>query len=834
MNIYALIPLLAATGFLVVIGVVLTRPLTRVHRVFLAYLAVSMLWSVSSFLLHVEFFPQLTFRINQALLIMGATVPIIYFHFVRAFFNRSTNICVVAGYLILAGFAIFVSLGGMLKSSYVLDGILYHEFDAFLYLLVAFEAVYQGTAIFYLVQGFRGATNPQERNRVGYLLLAVTVWMLFMFTNFIPVVANYSVDHIGNIANIGIISYAIMRFQLLNITYVARKSLSYLIMTLGLAGVYATIVLIGLQFFPLLPLYSTFLIASGATVLVALLTPSLRLKVQEAVDRLFYGRTYEHRRAVLNFGTRMGNIINLGELASEMLPAITRALRATRAMLLLQDGQPGDFTAQFVYPESAAEDRLKMGADNPVVTKLDKDNSPIDMRQLDSIPEFKGLWQSEKQQLIESNLGLLCPIKSRGSLIGILALGKKQTRGIYTAEDLDLAMSIASQAGVVIENAQLYSQALVRANTDGLTGLYNHRYFHERLEQEIARSSRFGHIFTVIMLDIDLFKTYNDNHGHLAGDDVLRRIGDYVKSSIRTIDVASRYGGEEFAIVLPQTRLEDAHVVAERIRKTVESRTISRGMPVTVSLGVASWPLDGVMKEEIIARADAALYRAKQSGRNRTCLSTEVTGNEEKSTPATGAEAGPRTLSTVYALAATVDAKDHYTYGHSKKVSEYAVALADAIGLPLDKVATIRAAALLHDIGKIGIPDSILNKKGPLTDEEWEVVKEHPRLGVEILRHVIDLVHCLPAVMHHHEHFDAKGYPAGFMGDSIPIEARILAIADAYDAMTSQRPYREQLSPQKAMEELKQCAGTQFDIQLVEVFRKVIETILAAQGKKVK
>ena len=180
-------------------------------------------------------------------------------------------------------------------------------------------------------------------------------------------------------------------------------------------------------------------------------------------------------------------------------------------------------------------------------------------------------------------------------------------------------------------------------------------------------------------------------------------------------------------------------------------------------------------------------------------------------------------LSIIYALAATVDAKDHYTYGHSKKVSEYAVALAQALNLPRDRIATIRAAALLHDIGKIGVPDSILNKQGPLTEAEWEPIKEHPQLGVEILRHVIDLINCLPAILHHHEHYNGSGYPFGLQESNIPLEARILAIADAYDAITSLRPYRKRLPTQEALAEIKRCAGSQFDPEFVDAFINIME-----------
>jgi putative nucleotidyltransferase with HDIG domain len=245
-------------------------------------------------------------------------------------------------------------------------------------------------------------------------------------------------------------------------------------------------------------------------------------------------------------------------------------------------------------------------------------------------------------------------------------------------------------------------------------------------------------------------------------------------------------------------------------------------MPITVSLGVANWPNDGVMKEEIVGRADAALYQAKQMGRNRTCLSSDIL---KPKTPMVGAEleAKPRALSIIYALAATVDAKDSYTYGHSKKVSEYAMAISEVLKLSEDKLTTIRAAGLLHDIGKVGVPDSILNKKAPLVEDEWKPIRAHPELGVEILRHVIDLVNCLPAILHHHEHFDGRGYPAGLRGDKIPMEARILAVADAYDAMTSPRPYRQQLPSDKAIKELQRCSGTQFDPAMVDAFCNVIQ-----------
>jgi putative nucleotidyltransferase with HDIG domain len=289
--------------------------------------------------------------------------------------------------------------------------------------------------------------------------------------------------------------------------------------------------------------------------------------------------------------------------------------------------------------------------------------------------------------------------------------------------------------------------------------------------------------------------------------------------------MAFRYGGEEFTVILPGTRLNDAYKAAERIRNTIEAKASPGTVPVTASLGISSWPIDGMTKQDIIGRADAALYQAKQAGRNRSILSSEVTRGQT-SLIGLELETKERALSIIYALAATVDAKDHYTYGHSKKVSQYAVMMAEALGLSTEKVATIRAAGLLHDIGKIAVPDSILNKAGPLTEEEWEPIKAHPELGMEILKHVIDLVNCLPGILHHHEHYDGTGYPGALKGEEIPLEARVLAIADVYDAITSMRPYRNQMTPQEALDELRRCAGTQFDPELIRLFCRTVESNL--------
>jgi len=829
-NLWALIPLISCLAFTALFILVLQQARRRVDKVFALFLFASGAWSFTSFMLVLNPSTSSSSLLFWNGLVITAIpwVAICYYHFVRAYNNKSGGIGLYIGYAFVLAILVLCLSGYVVKSAQMVDGFLYHDIAPWDYVIAAVLVPFLTIIIIMLAQRYRSSTDPIDRNRTMYLITGWSILLVIGYiTPFTPALKGLPTDHIGNLVNALIIAYAISRFHLLDIKLVARRGLAYFILVGALIGVYIGAILLGRRFFPDQPLYSVLLLASGLALLLALLARPLRYVIQEVVDRFFYRGTYEHRQTLLSFSSKMGNILNLNELAEEMLSAMTKALNTTQASLLLQDIGSGDFTTHFSYPkaESQLSGELGFSTDNPVVAWLEKETRPLALKQIDSIPEFKALWQVEKEKLATSHLELLCPIKSRDRLVGILAMGRKRSGGLYSHDDIELVMSLAGQASIIIENAQLYTQATIRANTDGLTGLYNHRHFHESLEHEIARGARFGTVFSVIMLDIDLFKAYNDVYGHLAGDQILRKIGELIRSSIRSMDVAFRYGGEEFTVILPEARLDDACKVAERIRKAIETKASSKPIPATVSLGVASWPSDGVMREEIVGCADAALYRAKQTGRNRTCLSSDIV---KPGTTAIGEEldAGLGALNIIYALAATVDAKDHYTYGHSKKVSEYAVALSEALSLPEDRIVTIRAAALLHDIGKVGIPDSILNKAGTLTEKEWEQIKAHPQVGVDILRHVINLVNCLPAILHHHERYDGNGYPAGLKGGSIPLEARILAIADAYDAITSLRPYHERLSPWQALEELKRCAVTQFDPELVDIFRKMIEPTL--------
>lgn len=377
-------------------------------------------------------------------------------------------------------------------------------------------------------------------------------------------------------------------------------------------------------------------------------------------------------------------------------------------------------------------------------------------------------------------------------------------------------------------NREVYyrRKAEQKANVDGLTDIFNHRYFQERLAAEVDRATRYERVLSVIMLDLDDFKAFNDTWGHQEGDRLLKWFATICSECVRSMDVLARYGGEEFVVILPETDSKEALAVAERIREATEKRSLSafgKNRGVTVSAGVAGFPDHGRSRHALVLNADAALYFAKQEGKNRCFVYHEKCHRSYKATADhVKALLSADDLEAIEALGAVVDARDFYTRGHSSSVMRLAVSLGERIGLSPQELDSLRTAALLHDLGKIGTPEEILGKSSPLQAEEWERIENHASLGSQILKRVQQMNAIVPGVKHHHERYDGKGYPNGLSGKNIPLLARVIAIADAFDAMTSPRPYKQAMTREAALEELRRCAGHQFDPDLVELFIELV------------
>jgi diguanylate cyclase (GGDEF)-like protein/putative nucleotidyltransferase with HDIG domain len=483
-----------------------------------------------------------------------------------------------------------------------------------------------------------------------------------------------------------------------------------------------------------------------------------------------------------------------------------------------------------------------------------------------------------KPLLPDSQAAIALPVFYADQLHGVLNI-ESSAAVEFTDEEILLLRTLADLIAGALHNALTFQKAQEQAITDGLTGVKTHRFFMEALSAEWKRSTRAGRAFALVLMDLDRFKFVNDFYGHLEGDLVLQRVGHILETNCRRSDVVARYGGDEFVILMPETNMEHARQLATKLRGWVSADPLLREKNISASFGIACYPLHGSSPQELIQVADASMYLSKHQGGNAVSTADHFDPNEAKKwkrdvleaylgvtlkrlfatgpeafeeiysrlkqfteslastesisgKPAAGASSPPgpeglpqAVLDTVTSLAFAIDAKDHYTQGHSQKVSAYAALIAESMHMSDTEIEEIRLGGVLHDIGKVAIPENILNKSGPLNPEEWETMKAHVKFGAKILDPLTPLARIREMVLHHHEFFDGSGYPDALTGDAIPLGARIIAVADAYDTITSDRTYKKGRTSTEALAELERCANAQFDRAIVEVFVRAMRQL---------
>ncbi len=394
-------------------------------------------------------------------------------------------------------------------------------------------------------------------------------------------------------------------------------------------------------------------------------------------------------------------------------------------------------------------------------------------------------------------------------------------RGI--AAERRLARAFNAAAGTFL-------QVEVRATHDRLTGIANRETLLTTLTTEIERAVRHYKPLSLAFIDIDRFKPVNDTYGHNAGDAVLRQIASIVADATRPSDLFGRYGGEEFMLILPETTPEEAVEMAERVRNLVAQTPLviasQQYTSVTISIGVAGGRGSMLQIDSLVDQADAAMYAAKSLGRNRTYQYRHLDENapvrrapisNERRTAAAAIGQWANDTATE-ALASVLAPQPHHRGRPSDMIAALATGIALELGLPREEIERVRIAALLHDLGKLAVPPEILDKPTTLSNGEWQAIGEHPRIGQVILEQATALREAVPVVLHHHERFNGTGYPHGLRGQEIPLGARIVAVADAYHAMVHKRPYKEALTHDEAIDELRRHAGTQFDPEVIETF----------------
>ena len=543
---------------------------------------------------------------------------------------------------------------------------------------------------------------------------------------------------------------------------------------------------------------------------------------------------------------------------------------------------------RFLHAQGALA--LQPGADEPIISMSDHGNHLVQAyhrKDTTFAPSLKTLGEDvnaalttpaalsgelgkpgglDGRQRHEFNL-FSVPMIAGDRVIAMLTLGFREMDAFSQAK-LSYVYTLRDQIAQLIWNLILQDRMNSQAQIDNLTGLLSYTYFQRILERELDRAEQQVTSTTVMIVDINGIQELNQRLGHAAGDEAICHLASTVKRLIRGLDTVARYGGDDVVVVLPETDRASADEIAGRVMDGLRERLPEHLKDLSISVGHATYPDDTRSRDDLLKLAEQALHLAKFKG-SKTGESTRIGSHEidqlndktvievfasqvarkynhggsifqelldhlDKKTDGSHDSTDDLMLETITSLAGALDAKDRYTRGHSQAVSNYAAALAHALEMTPPEIEEIRTAAFLHDIGKIGIPESILCKKGPLNEKEWEIMKQHPVIGArQILAPVTSLRPIIPAVECHHENWDGSGHPHGYAGEQIPLGARIISIVDAFHALTSERSYRKALPVAEAKKILEAGSGTKWDPNLLEVFFRII-AIASPKGTEAK
>lgn len=534
------------------------------------------------------------------------------------------------------------------------------------------------------------------------------------------------------------------------------------------------------------------------------------------------------REALLEIAIAVNSAPSLDEILRVVIERVAEIIPHDRSGIALLDEESGLIEFQVLETSVAlrpSEVVQRVPLDESTVLGWVMLHREVHLRRaLDEHYPFKRLQLGEE---VPSHI--FAPLLGRDEALGVLLIGSYDENA-FTDADAALFSRYAKLTAIAIENLRHYLGARDHAIRDPLTRSYNRRYFREVLNRELARIERYGGSSSLLMVDIDHFKALNDQFGHLAGDRVLRNAVALFSSHLRESDLIFRYGGEEFALLLPATDAEAALRVAEKLRECLRENKIlqasqNEAVTITASIGVASAPVDAQTFEGLVACADQALYKAKAIGRDRVVSFARVDEVYRAADQLGLSQDVARQLAILFGP------EREERRRHSERVMELAGLLAERLELPGDQRLNLGIAAAYHDIGELGVPAEILDKPGSLAEDERRAVETHPVVGESILRRSVKVREILQAVLYHHERYDGTGYPEGLRSDQIPILARVLAIAETFDALVTPRPYRrEPLTREAAYEVLREVAGFQLDPDLVEEF---IASHSAGEGPEV-
>lgn len=794
---------------------------------FLMILMAMIAWTGGSFFMRIQLWPSyiLWYHVSIAGLMM---LPYSYFRFVSIYIDKE-NKNLDCLYFIMLSVVTLINIpkGSLLRWPNIIEtgNSVQFVYDAIDWkVIILFGAA--GIVVLHMFYLLISAVlkNKNQLKQIQWIFAGIAILFLGHIILMVPAFAGFPVDILSGILNAVCLMYALVRKRLFQLRFLASTELCY-----GIGLTFSLILFY--NFSPYLNsfLRDNFLWNEDYYLLVNVLFYVGLLSILVAIWRgisnnVFVRDDLLQTEILKEFSANISKNLDLQSTVKEIISVIQKTLRVRHIYICVPNLEGTGY--EMLYSNQPLHDRsFFIKNDNPLISWLKSSEESVLIKDFYSTTEYKSMWESEKKQLQDLKLECCLSLKEESELAGIVLLSGKEENKHVSYADLNFLSSVSAIASISLKNARLYEKVYLEARTDVLTGTLNRRYFYELLEKEFDEKAE--NALSLVILNVDDFKLYNQLYGVKEADEALKKIAVVLQASVGDQGYVARYSGKEFAILLPKYDVYAAKVLTESILKQI--REINKApvdgykmQTITCSAGISVAPYGAKTVKELLDNADMAVFHVKHKGKNGIMVfDTFLEGEkaEEKKHESVYKEYE----STIYALTAAIDAKDHYTFTHSNNVAYYATELGRVIGLNEETVEILRESALLHDVGKIGISEAVLNKPGKLTSEEYEEIKGHVEASIGIIRHLPSLDYVIPAVIGHHERYDGRGYPRGIAGEDIPLHARILCVADSFDAITSKRCYKDAVDLQRTFDIMYEEAGKQFDPYLAVQFVQAIK-----------
>ncbi|PKO06453.1 MAG: hypothetical protein CVU41_06950 [Chloroflexi bacterium HGW-Chloroflexi-3] len=815
-NLISLIPLIAL--FLyggLYLATTFSKASTQIHErnAFKGYLTMMMLWSLAAFLLlaAIDNHPTFWFRL-MAFGAVGSAVTLV--RFVRTVTGKHwvwINWVYVYG---VVSFILILFTPLAIKYAVMENMEVLYEFGEMIFVIATPGYFLNLFSLFVLINRFRETDDSIIRNRLRYLILGFAVILLISLVNFTPL-GKYPIDIAGNSITAILISYAILRHQLLDIKVIVRKSVLYSLPTIIISTIYFLIISLA---FNLISTYSEieiFGLSLIVAILTALVAQPFRDKAQSIIDRLFFREKYDSSLMLQRLSSRTALVLDLDQVTNMILKDLTETLYIKNAAFFLKRGKGAGY---YLSAQIGLEPfiKIRMSENHPIALWLSSHKDVLRKNELDVQPYFKSLWRKERDDLEKLNGELFIPLLVKTELVGIFVIGPKRSEQGYSQDDQLTLTTLANQTAVAIENARLYK--IEQDRRAELTMLFN-------MSRQLVATDDVDKVVNTITQYATI--STNVTYSRILTPDSSGSFICRAAHSVRDIDPSLGIGKVEPEIVSEiyrNVQNSGKFVILEK-SGSPSSEELNQALFLGLATSVCIYPLKVVDEfMGLLIFGEERRTQREPFDANKMQLISLVADQAGSALRRSNLheQLEESLIETVIALANAVEARDTYTEDHSARMEVLVVEVCKQLDFPEEELQNMRWAAHLHDIGKIGVPDHILRKPSSLTEEEWVAMKEHPKIGSKILAPITKMASVSPIIRSHHEKFNGTGYPDGLEKTQIPLGARILTVVDAYVAMTDDRHYRKSLGHAKALEELINNKGSQFDPEIVDIFLKVI------------